>query len=102
MAELNPDFLLPPIRPQGVVYLHTRPLCPPTPPPPSPPDPVPRPVVYQQAALPVPAIPAVPAAPAAPAAPVPCDPESWWIGLLQGPHQAVSTALLQRYLVLME
>ena len=40
----------------------------------SPPGPAPRPIVYQQAPLPV---------PAAPVAPVPPDPKLWWIGLLQ-------------------
>ena len=85
----------PPIQPQGVVYLHPRPLRPPTPYPPSPPPPGPRPEVYQQAPFPV------PAAPAASVAPVP-DPAPWWSKFLQGPQGAMSAALLQRYLSLLE
>ena len=94
-----PSFPCPPCSPPGDVYIHPRPPTP-HPPSPSPPplSPAPRPVVYQ-GPLPVPA---VPAAPAAPAAPVPPDPEPWWIELLQGPHQAVSAALLHRYLTLLE
>ena len=99
LAELNPVFLLPPICPEGVVYLHPCPLSPPTSHPPFPPPPAPRPVVYYQAPLPVPVF---HAAPASPAAPVPPDPEPWLVGLLQGPHQAAAAALLQRYLALLE
>ena len=94
-----PSCPSPPICPQGVVYLHPHPLRPPTPLPPSPPPPAPRLEVYQKAPLPEPA---VQAAPAVPVAPVPLDPIPWWIGLLQGPHQAVSAALLQGYLALLE
>ena len=85
----------PPVQHQGAVYLHQGPLRPPNPYPPSPPPPDPRPEVYQQAPFPV------LAAPAAPVALVP-DLAPWWMELLQGPQRAMSTALLQQYLTLLE
>ena len=88
-----------PHSPPGEVYAHPRPPTPhpPSPsPPPVPPTPVPE--VYQDH----PPVPEVPDAPAAPVVPPPPFPLPWWIGLVQGPHQAASVALIHRYLSLLE
>ena len=85
-----------PHSPPGEVYAHPRPPTPhpPSPsPPPVPPTPVPE--VYQDR-------PPVPEVPEAPAVPPPPYPVPWWIGLVQGPHQAASVALIHRYLTLLE
>ena len=113
VAEPLPTVLLLPVHPQGGVYLHPppqpfimRPLVPlrqprhsPTPHPPSSPPPVPRLEVYQQAPLPEPAVHCCSSCSCgfSSSKPIP-----WLIGLLQGPHQAVSATLLQQYLALLE
>ena len=96
-----PFFPRSPGSPPGDVYIHPR-LPTPHPPSPSPPPRSPDhwPVPNQRSQIPGPMGPPIPAVDlVAPELP---DPKPWWYGLLQGPQQAVSAVLLQRYLRLLE